>query len=253
MTKVVPVPSLKEQRRVVVRIQECFSRVEEIERLQTEVADDADSIVGAFLREGLDKLRSEHPEQELDALCNILGGASLPKGRENRVQDNDLLLIKVGDLNLPENDPVVVSSRAYADSGSQKRVWPKGTVVLPKRGGAIATNKKRILGSPAVLDPNLMGLIPDPSVLDHEFLYSFFIAFDLTTITSGSTVPQLNKKDLDPIKIPLPPLDEQKRFADRLLQVQQSAQEILHLEDRPDVAPSSLRNAILRQAFAGEL
>jgi type I restriction enzyme S subunit len=39
-------------------------------------------------------------------------------------------------------------------------VQPAGTIIFPKRGGAIATNKKRILVKPSAYDLNTVGIFP---------------------------------------------------------------------------------------------
>ncbi|MEQ4302662.1 restriction endonuclease subunit S [Plantactinospora sp. B6F1] len=66
---------------------------------------------------------------------------------------------------------------------------------------------------PSILDPNLMALWPHPGKVDLRFLYQWLQRFDLASLTTGSSVPQLNKKDLDPLPFPLPPLEDQQRIA----------------------------------------
>ena len=57
-----------------------------------------------------------------------------------------------------------------------------------------------------------MAVAPDRRAVSAPYLFAWFQHFDLATITSGSSVPQLNKQDLAPLRIPLPPLSEQERF-----------------------------------------
>ena len=140
--------------------------------------------------------------------CDFFAGNSLPQGVEFTGQDNGLFLLKVSDLNSPGNETVITSARIWAPSEESVRggvIAPEGAIVFPKRGGAIATNKKRILSRRSVLDPNLMAVGPKPrSVITIEYLRSWFVLIDLTLITSGSAVPQLNKRDLDPIPFVVP-------------------------------------------------
>lgn len=89
-------------------------------------------------------------------------------------------------------------------------------LVIPKRGGAIGTNKKRIINRKSILDPNLMGIYPEPNKVSLQYFFFWINAFDLSTISNGSSVPQLNKKDLIFIPIPLPPLETQKRIVELL-------------------------------------
>jgi restriction endonuclease S subunit len=61
----------------------------------------------------------------------------------------------------------------------------------------------------------LVGVIPGPQLVS-DYFYAWFERFDLRTITDTSTLPQINKKDLEPLQIPLPPLPEQREIAAQL-------------------------------------
>ena len=149
----------------------------------------------------------------LDELCDFYAGATLPTGSDYTGQQDGHLLLKVGDMNLSGNEKFINSTREWTlQLPNSATLAPADSIVFPKRGGAIGTNKKRLLRREAILDPNMMGVRARNGV-DTRYLYHWFLQFDLTLISNGSTVPQLNKKDLAPLKIPLPPLPEQKRIA----------------------------------------
>ena len=71
---------------------------------------------------------------------------------------------KVGDMNKSGNECYMHDSDILLSPSDLGRLGlklqPKGTVIFPKRGGAIRTNKKRILSRPSAYDLNIMGLIP---------------------------------------------------------------------------------------------
>ncbi len=114
-------------------------------------------------------------------------------------------------MNSPGNEAEIYFAREWSSSGAGGIIAPEGAILIPKRGGAIATNKKRVLRRPCALDPNLMAIGPGDD-LRQEVLLEWFRQFDLTSISSGSAVPQLNKGDLAPLKITVPPLAMQDRF-----------------------------------------
>ncbi len=94
-----------------------------------------------------------------------------------------------------------------------------------------------------------MAVHPNPEALETYFLYQWFLMFDLGQVTSGSTVPQLNKRDLYPLKIILPPLSLQKKFAERV-----SAITSLKEKHRTHLAHLDELFASLQQrAFRGDL
>jgi len=152
---------------------------------------------------------------ELGDVCDILGGCTLPPTSQDSTDDR-VYCIKVSDLDQPPFDGMTIQQApawvsAISVRGRQLR---PGAVVFPKRGGAIATNRKRILRVCALLDPNLMGLQPRPrSAVLPEFLWFWLRTQDLAELASGNVIPQINRQDLAPLLIPLPPLPEQRRIA----------------------------------------
>ncbi|MGH9961165.1 MAG: restriction endonuclease subunit S, partial [Pyrinomonadaceae bacterium] len=81
--------------------------------------------------------------------------------------------VKVSDMNLPGNESRFVTAnqvKRLPVAVARRKLIPLNTVVFPKRGAAIATNKKRLATAWTVLDPNLIGL-QAKNVLDAEFLF----------------------------------------------------------------------------------
>lgn len=149
----------------------------------------------------------------LGEVADFHAGNSLPSGEEFTGQADGYLALKVSDMNLPGNEYEITSAAQWV-SGDRKGAiqCPSGAVLFPKRGGAIGTNKKRVLTRPAYLDPNLMGVSAMPDRMNLVYLFHWFRRFNLSDIASGSSVPQLNKRDLAPLQIPLPPLSVQQEF-----------------------------------------
>src|SRR5271166_6491443 len=126
-----------------------------------------------------------------------------------------VLGIKVADMNLLGNEVELTTAaleKSVSRTMAQHRCAPPRTIIFPKRGAAIATNKKRIANEWTAFDPNVIGVIGRNN-LDQNFLFHWFQTFDLRTITEPGPTPQLNKKNLEPLTIPVPPtLDEQQEI-----------------------------------------
>lgn len=136
-----------------------------------------------------------------------------------------------------------------ARPGSRAATVPERCLVIPKRGASIGTNKKRLTARPSVLDPNLMGIVPHVGRLDPYWLYQWFLGFDLLSITSGSSVPQLNKRDLEPLLISIPPLELQSLFASHALMVA----DLVHRLTLQIAYLDELFASLQQKAFRGEL
>jgi len=142
--------------------------------------------------------------------CTLKSGTTFPADKELAV--GDVIYAKVADMNLPGNEIYIQASKAYVSTDTAgKTIIPAGSVIFPKRGGAIGTNKKRMLLFDTCVDLNTMGVIPGTRLLT-EYLFAYFQCLDLADISDGSTIPQINNKNVAPLQIPVPPIPIQQAF-----------------------------------------
>lgn len=150
-------------------------------------------------------------QASIGACCTLKSGTSLPADKEN--EGGTIPYVKVGDMNYPGNEQyITTSSRFVSEQTAGTGVFPVGTVVFPKRGGAIGTNKKRLTRIPICADLNVMGVTAGIR-LTPQYLMAYFNNIDLGTLNNGSSVPQINNKDIAPLLICLPPMALQEQFA----------------------------------------
>ena len=105
--------------------------------------------------------------------------------------------------------------------------------------------------APAAYDLNTMGMIPADDLSD--YLWWWFQTIDLSTLSDGSNVPQINHDDIQDVAVPLPPLAEQCRIVaevERRLSVIQQAEASVETNL---IRAERLRQSILKQAFSGKL
>lgn len=156
--------------------------------------------------------------QKLSSVVAINSGISLPKIFINGYNNGEIEFFKVAQMN--NDEKFMIGSEIYFNSEVSKKnkikIFPKGSVLIPKRGGAISTNKKRILLKEASYDSNIMGLKANNEILSDDFLYIFLLSVDLRNFLDESTIPQINNKHINRIEIPLPPLPEQQRIIQKI-------------------------------------
>ena len=100
---------------------------------------------------------------------------------------------------------------------TNQSVIPANSIVFPKRGAAIMTNKIRISSKPCQIDTNLMALsIISSKEFDYKFIYYFIDLYNLSKIADTSTIPQINNIHINPLKIKIPSICEQKKISDFL-------------------------------------
>lgn len=196
----IPLPPIEVQREIVA----------EIEGYQ-KIIDGAKQIVASY--QPRIPLNPDWPETPIKEIASVESGFGFPLDYQGK-KDEEIPFFKVSDMNLDGNE---VEMRSWNNSISKDvlselkaKAYPAGTVIFPKIGAAIATNKKRILVKESTYDNNVMGIIPDSSKLDTKFLHSYLIGFDLSQWASDSSPPSMRKTTVEDYKIRLPDLDTQK-------------------------------------------
>jgi type I restriction enzyme S subunit len=158
------------------------------------------------------------------------------------------MAVKVSDMNLPGNQTMFVTANAVKRlpaALAARKLVPPNSVVFPKRGAAIATNKKRLTTKWTALDPNLIALLPKDSV-DAKFLFFWSQTFDLRSITDPGPTPQLNKKDLLPVQMLLPTSLSEQRWIAALLSALQRA---IERQERLIALTVELKKALMHKLF----
>ena len=189
----------------------------------------------------------EYPKERIDKVAILKSGTTFSK--EEELENGELLYCKVSDMNLKGNEKYIVSSKMFVNEDVGKNAsMPKNTIIFPKRGGAIGTNKKRILTQNTCVDLNTMGVIPKEKI-NVQYLYYYFINIDLATLCDGSAIPQLNNKNIGPLKISVPPFEIQKRF-ERIVQLIDKQKFELEKQKQNYV---ELKKGLMQQLLTGKL
>lgn len=134
---------------------------------------------------------------------------------EQGVQGEEILFAKVGDMNLLENGRFITTTNNTISRATAARlrvnVHPAGTVIFPKIGGAIATNKRRLLIRNTAIDNNCLGLTPNSAIVP-DWLFVLLSSIDFTIYQAGTAVPALAQGVLAEIPVRLPSKAEQHRI-----------------------------------------
>ena len=226
--RLIPLPPLLEQKKIAHILSMVQRAIEAQERIIQTTTELKKALMHKLFTEGL---RNEPQKQTeiglvpdswatptVESVCTIKASAMSYSQLENAPNvSNDVRVIgiKVSDMNLPGNEIEFRSAnleRQLPEKEALKRTVPANSIVFPKRGAAIATNKKRLTTGYTVLDPNLIAVMPTKAV-NHRYLFHWFNTFDLKKITDPGPTPQLNKKDIAPLKFPMPPVEEQEEIA----------------------------------------
>ena len=144
----------------------------------------------------------------------IFRGGQTPKTSE-LYDSGNVPYFKVSDMNTCGNELFMNSAVNYLMDNIKYRLFPQKSIIFPKNGGAIFTNKKRILTKKSLIDLNSGAFIPSQEV-NSIFIYYLFLTIDFNKFYKGSAVPTIDFDLINELLWGLPPLAEQKRIVAKI-------------------------------------
>lgn len=163
--------------------------------------------------------------KRLGTIAEIVSGNSLPNKEQGMMEG--FPVYKVSDMNKPENLKYMNSAENRLKKKKMEKLnhclHPAHTVILPKVGAALLTNKRRILKEKSSFDNNVMGWIPGEE-LNPEYFYYTTCKVDMEAYAQKGAVPSISKSIASNIKFPVPPLEEQRKSASVLYNLDQAIQ-----------------------------
>ena len=169
-----------------------------------------------------------YPQVDLGSVVDLQAGIGFPTRLQGKTSGK-FPFAKVGDIsrNGRTGKPILSTVDNYIDQTDveslRAKIIPEGSILFAKIGEAIKQNHRVISHRSLLIDNNAMAAIPSEKI-DNLYLYYFLKQVDFYRLAPATTVPALRKSDLEKIKIPLPPLAEQRRIASILDQADELRQ-----------------------------
>ena len=272
-----PIAPLTQQRTIVSKINHCLQRLAEVTTIHGTVQDIPTHVRGAYILErlGLDSLRDwrdayfhkgEFQWTPIEDLCSVVA-----RGRHSKQGSSRTSLIKTRHV---WPDGVRDYSDCLLDEAEALRL--RDALVVRQHDVLLACSARGSLGrscyisapleNKATVDTHVAILRTDPKRVLPRFLFEFLNSplgrYLLVSAEAGGRwheekigfrFAELNLQDLKQIKIPVPPPDRQNDLLAKLARLDQLMEPMLaELRKVPSICEAS-REAVLRQAFAGEL
>ncbi len=137
-------------------------------------------------------------------------GAGFPVSDQGD-QNCEVPFLKVSDMTKTGNEVWIESENSTVSKETAARlgafIFPTGTIIFPKVGGALLTNKRRLLRKVSCIDNNVMGCV----IIGADLQYAFMLLqqLDIGRLSKPGPVPAIGEGDVREIKVSLPPLTEQ--------------------------------------------
>ena len=257
-----PIPPLPEQQRIVGILDRAFdgiatAKANAEKNLQNARALFESYLKSAFAQRDPESINVGWYNTKLAELASVQSGAGFPIAAQGKVQGG-IPFYKVSDMNIVGNERSMIYENNSITEAVRRQLkafkFPEGSVIFPKIGGAIATNKKRLTTRECCVDNNVMGVIPKAEKIDSEFLYFFFLGRNLSEFANEAHLPSIKKSVVEDWGICVPEtLAEQRIVVGKLEELSSETQKLESLYQRKLVAIEALKKSLLHQAFTGAL
>lgn len=191
----IPLPSLPEQRRIVDVMAALDAHVES---LRTEL--ETSHSLRLHLVQGSDDVEMV----PIDTVASVSQGRALPKAVQGR-RTGEVSWFKIADMTDEGNVDGYTSADTMLTADEIKllkgTIVPAGSVVFPRVGAAVLTEKRRLLDVPGALDENHLVLTPRDGV-SSEYLLAAFESVRLADLVQTGAVPSLNMGLIRSARIP---------------------------------------------------
>lgn len=250
----IPLPSLKEQRLIVARLEMAFEKIDNaIKNTEKNITNDellfTTSLEDRFANAGGETLT-------INDVCTIKGGKRMPKGRKLTKNKTDHPYIRVSDFD-HEGGVDTADVHFVPDD-----VWPSisnyiitsDDVFLSIAGSIGITGIVPSDLSGANLTENACRMIPNETILNKKYLYYFTLTKSFKDQAEGGTrttaQPKLALTRIKDIKLEVPSLVDQIDMIEYFDQLHRQTKELVRLHKKKLSNLLSLKQSLLGQAFS---
>lgn len=240
----IPLPPLPEQKRIVARIAELAAKIEEAKGLRQKAVEEAAALLPASICKQLTMIAQQTQLGE-EGLCEIICGQHL----NPEEQTDSGIPYMTGPADFRER--IAVPSRF---TNIARALAQPGDVLLTVKGAGVGkVNLAPVI--PAAIGRQLYAIRPNSQRLDQNYL--FYVLQDslrhFRDAMTATTVPGVNRNDVEKLSIPLPPLSEQHRIVAYLDDLQAKVDSLKRLKAETAAELNAMLPSVLDRAFKGEL
>ena len=164
---IIPLPPIEEQRRIVSRLDAILPLIAELESAENELAalerrfpgDMRDSLLQAAIKGRLTGSNTDNWRYVRLGECALIGSGKTP-AKDFLSSEGTIPFYRVADMNLQSNERIMNEANTFLTEKYKGKLTPYPSVIFPKNGGAVFTNKRRFLNKPALIDLNMGYIFP---------------------------------------------------------------------------------------------
>lgn len=229
----IPLPPLDEQRRIVARIEELAAKIEEAKGLRKQAVEEVKGVAESARRKLFERASEAYPSEQLGNLIKMESGdglisSSLDDSFEYPVYGGGGYVGRYSSYIVEESTLVIgrVGARCGCVFISEPKAW---------------------------ITDNALYVTEMSEQLGKVYLMHALTFLDLRQSANQAAQPVVSQKKINPQRIPVPPIDEQRRIVAYLDGLQSKVDALKQLQSETQKEIDSLLPSVLDKAFKGEL
>ncbi len=261
--RMVPIPPLKEQKRIVSKLDTLFEKIDKAIELHEKNIKEVDAFMGSVLNEVFEELEVKYEVKNIGSMLDLLtdyhsNGAykTLKANVELLDNENYALMIRATDLENKDYKKNVkfITEEAYHFM-SKSKVYG-GEIILPKIGSIGSVYFMPSLNRPVSLAMNIF-MLRCSSHVDNKYLFLYLKSpignQNILKRANGAVTKTITKDAVKSITLSLPPLNIQQKVVKYLDEVSLKIEKTKAIQKEKLQNLKDLKASILDQAFKGQL
>ena len=247
----ITIPPLNEQKRIVSKIEELFSKIDSTKQSLEET-----KLQLELYRQSLFKFLFNRTTNFVTLEeCAKIGSGGTPSRQKPEYYGGDIPWVKTTEV---QNSYIQSTSEKITDLGlknSSAKIYPKNSVILAMYGEGKTRGKCAILNINASTNQACAVITCNNKKLLFKFCFYWFQSqYDQMRLkSSGGNQPNLNLGIIKKTKIPLPSLEEQEQIVSLVEQGFSLIQNTTQIVNSTLQKLQTMKMSILKQAFEGKL
>ena len=251
----IPVPPLEEQKRIVALLDAATARVTELTACYEQARTHANDLLESSLLELFTDAFESQPKRKMGEVLQIArGGSPRPISEYITKSPNGVNWIKIGDASSSTKYIYETAQKIKPEGVSRSRMVYPGDFLL---SNSMSFGRPYIMKTEGCIHDGWLVLRDSKGELDQDFLFyllgSRFMYEKFSQLAAGSTVQNLNSALVSSVEIPVPPIDFQKRIAEKARLLEENVARLNEVNEIRLQRATDLRQSILEAAFAGDL
>lgn len=250
-----PIPSLREQQRIVGTLDESFAAIAGAKANAEQNLQNARALFESRLNEVLMTRGNGWTDFKLGDACDITrGGSPRPIKHYITTQPDGINWIKIGDATASGKYIYETEEKIKPEGAKRSRIVNDGDFIL---SNSMSFGRPYIMRTTGCVHDGWLVLSNYESRFQQDYLYyvlgSQFVFRQFDRLAAGSTVRNLNIELASRVVIPAPPLEQQGSLAAQLESLSAEVEKLAVFWHRKVIALEALKNSLLHQAFIGQL